>query len=132
MKQRYLIITLSFFIALGAYVHPVGAADCTVASTCMPELGSGHLTGAHRNHCFCSQWGMRSGGSCRLEKFPKSFQPVIGTPVTKFPAFQAIGLSAGRWYGIHGLYRKCLPRLINKTDTPYPYPIYLQTLALLC
>ncbi len=133
MNQRYLIVILSLFISLGAFAHPAGATDCDFASTCIPMQGTAHSTGGHINHCSCNLLRTPSGHTCRLEGLLERFQRAIGPPAAKRPGLTALGLAAVRWGRIPRLeHRELLPQRFNRSNSPLSYPIYLQTLALLC
>ena len=132
MSKRYLIITLSLFISLGAFGHSAGALDCVPDNICVPEQGTGHSAG-HGANCFCGLWNTPSNRSCRLENLLETFQSAFVPPASKRTALLVHGLPAVRWDRIPRLdHRAYLPQRLSKTDSPLSYPIYLQTLSLLC
>ena len=135
MRQRYIVIILSLFIGLGAYAHPAGAGDCAAHITCTPMHGAGgyHPVGGHNDHCNCGLWGTQPvENTCRLEGLLQSFQAAFVPPAFKHPHVSALGLAGVRQDRIPRLDRVGLPQRLNKTDSPYSFPIYLRTLALLC
>lgn len=133
MKQRYFVIILMLVIGLGANAHPVGAADCAKGNACMPIHGAVHSTGGHHHLCSCGLWSEPAGHSCRLKGFLWPIQPAIVPPASHYPVLSALGFPAMFLDRIPELDRRgLLPQRLNKTESPLSYPIYLNTLALLC
>lgn len=131
MRYR-IIIVLTLFAIFGFYTQQASASSCSARHNCMPPLSSGHTGGAGDQDCGCPPGNVQllghfCGASRLLRGFPQLILPSDTHQPVHYDAGQPFSIEANISTNpmafAHG-------RCINLP--PLSYPIYLQTLALLC
>jgi hypothetical protein len=133
MHKRYITIILTLLIGLGGASSAAYAGNCAGQGTCVPVHRSDHAADATAHHCSCSlNFAEMADAACRLAMLLQSSAQRL-LPLSHNHTRLA-GLDTAipnhDWMSIFG--RSSNTHELNKTESPLAYPIYLQTLALLC
>ena len=133
MLRRSLIIILTLLLAMGTALGMPVTAQCEASAACMAPQQTAHHGGqSPAGHCTCSSWPGHPASTCRVDQpLPAgSHRPAMRTAdrhpdITGHTVTQDYGSAVEVSGNVSNL------RLKSAVTTLH-YPIYLQTLSLLC
>jgi len=134
MNKRAVTIILAILIGLaGVYAQQAYAADCAGRTACMPMDDASHSAGAGHHRCSCAlNLPPLADSNCRWETPIQPLQKRISyadLDRVKLPGTVPSPFHQDRMPIFN---RQGAAHRLDKTDSPFSSPIYLQTLALLC
>ena len=135
MKTRYFTSFLALLIGLGGiFGYPAFAAECDAHECSAPiHAAAGHAASSGHRHCTCSLDTLQAtDAACRLTILLQPSQKPFFSSETQRTKLSNPGPATLQRDRISISDRLGVVRGLNKTASRLSYPIYLQTLALLC
>jgi len=133
MRHR-LIIALTICAVLGFYAQQAFAAGCSEHQSCMPPSSPSHTSGTGDQGCGCPPVDAQlSSHSCQPSTLVQRYQRAILNPAFQHPEPDDASFSYSMQDNIAPTsHAGRSPHGLKINEPPLSYPIYLQTLALLC